>query len=216
MVTANLEGRKTQTRRIITQQNGKCMFCGCVDDNCKGCIERTGEPCSWTNDEHTICSACADLKNISKAKYQIGDILWVRETWQYNDDLEEPYLYKQKFLEEYKAEFHNSIKWKPSIFMPKEAARIFLKIINVRIERLRDICESDAMNEGILPLLMSSMQLEQSGKLYQNYMDKSIFFNDGCKPIESFKSLWESINGKGSWIKNPFVWVYDYQLTEKP
>ncbi|WP_221411333.1 hypothetical protein, partial [Apibacter sp. B3239] len=78
-----------------------------------------------------------------------GVILWVREKWEYSDDLEEPYLYEQKYNSDYLEEYHNLIKWKSSTHMPKEAARTFLKVTDVRVERLQDIIEEEAMQEGI-------------------------------------------------------------------
>ena len=84
-------------------------------------------------------------------------------------------------------------KWKPSIFMPREACRIFLKVTNVRVERLQDISDHDVIAEGIV-------------------MEKTPFI----EPCNAFASLWESINGIGSWALNPWVWVYEFKQIEKP
>jgi len=81
MVQAILEGRKTQTRRVVKTTEGVCFICGCTENDCKKCIEKTGEPCFWMEYDHTLCSACRDLEDVSSAKYQVGDILWIRETW---------------------------------------------------------------------------------------------------------------------------------------
>lgn len=253
MVQANLDGRKTQTRRTIKQQSGTCMFCGCVADDCRGCIERTGEPCSWTNKEETICSACADLKNTSKAKYQAGDILWVRETWKVgawdHEDATAAFDYKaspeikktewvdyedldrfEKLMESAIAELdklgiepivdeenekfewkwepgQSPFKWKPSIHMPFEAARIFLKVTDVRAERLQDIYHSDARDEGV------DFIDGINGRLYYNYLTQN--FSE-VSSRSSFMTLWESINGKNSWKEDPYVWVYDYERIKKP
>src|SRR5690606_24530768 len=101
-------------------------------------------------DERPKNDCCNDIKPIAN----VGDILWVRETWMYSDELENPYWYKQNIEEEYLPEFHSDFKWKPSIFMPKEAARIFLKITNVRVERLQDISIEDVCSEGLSSNLM--------------------------------------------------------------
>ena len=68
-----------------------------------------------------------------KPKANPGDVFWVRETWQHSDDLDNPYWYRQKYEDEHIKEYYEGMKWKPSIFMPKEACRIFLKVTNVRI-----------------------------------------------------------------------------------
>lgn len=196
MVKANLAGRKNKTRRI-------------VDEKHYGFLEY-----AFSNK-----SNLADW--ISKnAEHKIGDILWVRETFEifpvenasvFNNEssVVNHYQYKADQTECF-------IKWKPSIHMPKEAARMFLKILNVRVERLQDISKEDCINEGILPLNMSSGQLEEMGQVYFDYSKPKRLFNDGLDPLNSFKSLWESINGKGSWNENPFVWVYEYKIIEKP
>ena len=96
--------------------------------------------------------------------------------------------------------------------MPKDAARMFLKILNVRVERIQDISNEDCVAEGI----------EYEGDIldspiFRNYMrpGKNKHFDYGF-PINSFSSLWEKINGIKSWKENPFVWVYEYQIIEKP
>ncbi len=213
MVQALLAGRKTMIRRIIKQKSNVCMFCGCTDNNCKVCIERTGEPCYWINDEKTICSACAEDKSTNKAKYQIGDLLWVRETWMQNPNIEifpeEPMRYKASASKQYVEEWAGY--WKPSIYMPKEAARIWLRVINVKCERLQDITADDAVKEGIKKI---------EGLGWKHYSAKSHFtkqeLKDACpflkSPILSFLSLWESINGKESLERNPWIFAYEFEL----
>jgi hypothetical protein len=129
--------------------------------------------------------------------------------------LEHPYLYKQKELEEWLPEFFKRMTWKPSIFMPKIACRIFLEVTNVRVERLNDISESDAIAEGIYAKPGSV----SGTRWYTKFISKTEarlegLFTESAK--ECFKSLWESINGKESWEANPWVWVYDFKRVEKP
>lgn len=132
-------------------------------------------------------------------KHQIGDILWVREIF-----IEWP---KGEF--QYKAlAFGEELrKWKPSIHMPKKACRIFLEVTNVRCERLHDISEADAIAEGV------EQENKDKGIMYKNYLKENSFYLFAEK---SFKSLWESINGKDSWQSNPWVWVYEFKKIEKP
>lgn len=206
MVKAIIEGRKTQTRRIIKSRHESGMFR--VSKTLEGIV--TGvTSLDW--DERPKNDCCNDIKPIAN----VGDILWVRET--FTEHGKAPFLYKSSISDaESKAFKSLLLKWKPSIFMPKEAARIFLKITNVRVERLQDISIDDAMAEGINPLLMSGLQLAIQGQLYQNYLDKDKLFNDGLPPYWSFNSLWCKINGAVSWESNPWVWVYEFEKVEKP
>lgn len=163
-----------------------------------------------------------------KSKIQPGDILWVRETFvpiYINEEFEGSrveFAYKASLdlaVEKYGKvkngrgqRFIDSFKWKPSIFMPKDACRLFLECTNVRVERLQDISEKDAIAEGIT---------EYAYGYWKNYI--SLFAGgrpktnvDFISPCDSFESLWESINGKESWESNPWVWVYDFKVTKAP
>ena len=87
---------------------------------------------------------------------------------------------------------HYGQHWKPSIFMPQKLSRIILKVISVRVERLLDISESDARSEG-----------------YPGGGNGGI--NVDCSPFVWYRKLWESINGKGSWSANPWVWRVEFK-----
>jgi hypothetical protein len=95
-----------------------------------------------------------------------------------------------KYLEDKKVK----VKWKPSIFMPKQACRLFLQVKNIRVERLQDISRGDAMAEGCP---FPNMQ-------------------KGPNPVGWFHDLWHKINGPTSWVKNPWVWVIEFEKIEKP
>jgi len=177
MVQAILEGRKTMTRRVVKPQPKVCKEVSS--------IKRHSNPAckNWlaeTNNGGTI-----GIVNI-KSKYEPGDILWVRETWN-QDPIS--YLYKADYGLIYKYQ-----TWKPSIYMPRAAARIFLRVTDVRVERLQDISEADALNEGC---------------------DGEIAGTISIKPIEEYKALWDSINGKRGgaykWDSNPWVWVIEFE-----
>lgn len=195
MVKAILEGRKTQTRRIIKPTSKK----GCYGVQ----VERdktTGEVTNVTGyDEHERTWDENGSQYPVNNKYKIGDILWVRETWTQNGI--GYYRYKADFKEgeglftgkQIPAKYRN--KWKPSIYMPREAARIFLNVTNVRVERLQDITEEDAIAEGVETL-----------GLYPGYE---------ISAIGKFEGLWSNINGQESWNDNPFVWVYEIEKIEK-
>lgn len=202
-------GTKNQTRRIIKEPI--ILKEGQFIDKCEGWNKKgdfavkekaPGYPDRWI------------IHQVLKNKYSKGDILWVRETWQtdYNESEEKwEYIYKSDgrlWIDD-----DGPLKWKPSIFMPKEAARNFLQVIKVRIERLNKITEEDAIGEGIL----KRPNAAGTGIAYFDYGGKPSgnSFNFSC-PIESFKTLWESIHGVGSWKNNPWVWVYDFYRINKP
>ena len=93
--------------------------------------------------------------------------------------------------------------WKSSIFMPKDACRIFLKITKIRIERLQNISETDAVAEGII---MNNIPHEGW------YWMENIYSTD-C-PIIAYEKLWKKINGEKSWDENPWVFVYEFERTD--
>ena len=185
MVSAILAGTKTQTRRIIKPQPQE------NDGHLLGKFWWKG---SYGWDERQLIPHCPYGK--------VEDILWVRETWMESPNPEfgadyKDFRYKasvsKQFIDEWKG------YWKPSIFMPKAACRIRLEITNIRVERLQDISEEDAMAEGItLP----------------NYAEQAIKNVHYPEPSTIYSLLWKSINGKGSWDKNPWVWVIEFKVKE--
>jgi hypothetical protein len=183
MVVAILEGRKTQTRRVVKAP----------------VLQDVREPNEvyWKNGKVVFNWYGETVGGFEvKPKYQPGDILWVRETWFEN---EECLLYKASKYENTK-EYHGrngwvQIKWRPSIFMPREAARIFLKVTNVRVERLQDITEDEAIKEG--------------AKAYgQNNCS-------GTSARIAFAEIWDKTTTEHEWRTNPWVWVYEFERISK-
>jgi hypothetical protein len=125
-----------------------------------------------------------------------SEMMWVRETW-----AKAPigYVYKADYLEGVRPE--SVEKWQPSIFMPKEACRLKLRIKNIRVERLQDISDEDAIAEGI-----EQTHLIKNIRFYRDYINGGADY-----PVESFKSLWILINGRESWDNNPLVWVIKFE-----
>ena len=178
--------------------------------------------------------------NIKCPYGQVGDVLWVKEAfyaygwwrkngltksgklkWLFNDvtlNNHGYYLFLDYPPQSVQKGHSAAIGWykRSSLFMPKVAARIFVKNTNIKVERAKDISEADAMAEGIQPLLMSRAQLNSYGQLYRDYSLSVELFNEGCRSIQSFKSLWQKINGAESWDANPFVWVIEFERCEKP
>lgn len=179
MVQAILEGRKSQTRRVIKYQPPIDTY-------------------RIVQFDHEVFMSAYPNGALRPFHYQIknrfghkGDILWVRETFL------ETYSIDDKTHYEYKADYSdimaNDVCWKPSIFMPKAACRIKLEVTDVRVEKVQDISEADAKAEGVL-LTMN----QHKGFIYENYHS-------------AYVDIWESINGKGSWEKNSWVWVIKFK-----
>lgn len=176
MVQAILSGRKTQTRRIIKDK--------ILQEN------------PLEVDEEF-------LKMTVKSKYEIGDVLWVREAFHFEVDSDTGEFIKYGYRAD---KDWNGALWKPSIHMPKKACRIFLEVTKVRVERLRDLFHLDAIEEGVE--YVDGM----TRKLYYNYLTLDF----GCNELYSFMTLWQKIHGEKSWSDNPFVWAISFKRIEKP
>ena len=192
MVQAILEGRKSMTRRIIKTDAKKIFWNEIVLNGYGGYCDEHGNPV--------------------KSKYSIGDVLWVRETFRViEQDFGKP-RYEYKATEK----INLTDKWKPSIFMPFDACRIFLKIKNIRVEELQNISNADAFNEGI-EWKIKFPEEHPDLKYYRDYMFKDRFATGILfEAKHSFKSLWFKINGRESWEENPFVWVISFEKIDKP
>lgn len=189
MVQAILRGEKTQTRRIIKINEG--------------------EKIEYDNSEFRKCFLIVGNGYIKalKCKYKVGDILWVRETWhpkRHSFPIGLHFEYKATAKEDGNP---TDEPWKPSIFMPKEACRIFLKLKSIRIERLNDISENDSLQEGIQPFT-------KDNNLFKHGLDGWEWQSMTKYAKEAYKILWQKINGEKSWAENPFVWVYEFERTD--
>lgn len=147
----------------------------------------------------------------SDAPIQPGDIIWVRESIWINQ-VNQSFCYTadlSKHELEVLTEKH-VIKKIRNIHLPKKYARIFLKVTNVRVMRIQDITEQEAINEGLL---------HKDGKYLDYFLSMEGFedsFYRHSKAKLSFLSLWSSIKGVDSWSKNVFVWVYEFEKIDKP
>jgi hypothetical protein len=214
MVQALLDGRKTQTRRVVKKKysNTDLTWKEIHSGKTKILVELQNDVPAPVKNENGTTTHRLRAYHVSECPYKVGDVLWVRETFY---ECEAPKL-KGDFI--YKASNDEGweLKWKPSIFMPKPACRIFLKIKSIRVERLQEISESDAIAEGIIEILPQMYPQYREWKNYINPCNPHGYKSDYNNPINSFKSLWQSINGKDSWNVNPFVWVYEFEQIEKP
>ena len=206
MVRANLEGRKTCTRRVIKPQPD----------------EKHTYPLGFVNDSTEIkdigsfgfgMSEYGGLIQYAKPPYQQGDILYVRETWhKYTKRVGKGESCHLAEFYGYKASIANSEDaeepWKPSIHMPKEAARIWLKVTDVRVERLQDIAEDGAKAEGAI---------DNRGFIHSTENE----YGSMHTAREHFAEIWKSTIKKSDldrygWDANPWVWVIEFERCEKP
>jgi len=185
MVRAILDGRKTQTRRIIKPQP---KF-----------VPR------WLDEGHWYGLRCP--------YGEPGDRLWVRETWAapHKYDALPPRLIPVGTNIHYRSTWEGpcGLRWRPSIHMPRWASRVTLEITNIRAERLHDISWDDALAEGIDRLV----DRYDEPDVWRDYSSEGPpeYTSD---PIESYATLWESIHGSGAWDKNPWVWVLEFARVE--
>ena len=109
--------------------------------------------------------------------------------------------------------------WRPAIHMPRAASRITLEITGVRVERLQDISEVDALTEGALSVRSPEWDMAHWPD-WRREFDVAISAGKkppvGPSPRETFRRLWESINGPGSWDANPWVWAIEFKRLEQP
>ena len=203
MVRAILDGRKSCTRRLVKFFSGENpRWTGYIKD---GLMLYNGknEPC------------------IRKAPYQPGDILYVRETWSegYEDGT---YIYRADdkltdlptFKESSKLIYH------PSIHMPKEAARIWLKVMNVRVERLQEMKPVDVIKEGAYPDCWDCLNTYgESGSQCCYGTEEQCSQCD--EVMMEWEKLWNSTIKKSNidrygWSANPWIWVIECERCEKP
>lgn len=185
MVRALLNGSKTQTRRVVKPQSDEHGL--------------TREAETWPDNWHWFDSSCG----LHRCPYGApGDALWVKETFCVFD--EGRVHYRAHFEHDPKGEKTYGVKWSPSIFMPRWASRITLEIIDVRVERVQDISESDAMAEGV--------DMETPVTLpFSNAMPWATVTYKPRSAKDGYAALWETINGAGSWNANPWVWVIEFK-----
>ncbi|MEA5085085.1 MAG: hypothetical protein VB018_13205 [Lachnospiraceae bacterium] len=198
MVQAILNGQKTVTRRVV-------KYPYFVDTHSIPMPMRSAPKGSY------VYQQIGEMP-YPEYIYDEGDVLWIRETWLKADD---GYHYKTDIdlpseSEDIRKKY--GYKWRPSIHMPKEAARIFLRVTDIRVEQLQKMYVDDAIAEGAwgggLPTLPFSL-------LEQKYPTAS------CIAIASFAHLWDSTIPKKDldtygWSVNPWVWVIEFEKVSNP
>lgn len=215
MVRAILDGRKSCTRRLVKHDVESVL----------------------NSPYHKAHPEVEDKQIISKLcnpPYQLGDIIYIRETWawcpcwdcgldveetgcgheqeqKYNGEKKEHgcYIYRASCADN---EYPSVDTWHPSIHMPKEAARILLKVTNVRVERLQEITDEQAKREGI--------QYDECPTGF-TWKQETDMHNCYTTPIGAMQALWNSTIKKSDidrygWDANPYVWVISFERCEKP
>ncbi len=217
MVQALLTGRKTQTRRIVKPQPASgCYYAMNGAGNAALHLIENGTP-----EKYCVPVKANSTSHILYCPFgEVGDLLWVRETFCLEDTCEyheyavapkdRPFLTWKNYdngeyftIPHYRAtepephivpygldEDDDKTRWKPSIFMPRWSSRITLEITNIRVERLQDISDKDAIEEGV----------DRTNTSIPTYAS------------QRYMMLWNSINGKDSWGENPWVWVLEFKV----
>lgn len=217
MVKAIFEDRKTQTRRVIKPQPEKCK--GSAGESIGVFTPLYKMPYGIDITEERMI--CKTIKEYDVCPYgKVGNRLWVRETWcdPNNEGLnvfykaDFPYYYNNQHGDRVKMEV-DELKWKPSIFMPKNYSRITLEITDIRVEKIKDTSEDDCMLEGI------DMETDHAS-LCINIEDCTAYENDlidGSAIKTVFSKLWDKINRKRGygWGVNPWVWVIEFKQIKK-
>lgn len=216
MVQAILDNRKRMTRRVVIKKYSNTDI-----------IIRNGMPYEMQNDTppneynpetkmtKMHIKACVPIK----PKYQVGDILWVQETWKVENSyiltgtygFDVCYRANDKIMpcifsdmDRYKKffKYENKKGWQSPYFIPREAARIFLRVTKVRVERLQDINGLEVLAEGV----DNGRSNPTMGQRWENMQRMA------------FQELWDGLNtdrGYG-WNVNPWVWVYEFERVKKP
>ncbi len=195
MVNAILSGRKTQTRRIISEKTLQLFD-----------VAASAGECHPLNGDDPVDGRSQSYYCEFSPLGDVGDQLWVREAFAAGLCTKSTIAYRASHKpEDLEEGWFEKIKWTPSIHMPRWASRINLLITGVRVERLNDISEQDAISEGL-----------------ECYVDDGVpyygpFNNGDCRPDVVFRGLWDSIYGKKegeNWQANPWVWVINFERME--
>ena len=224
MVRAILDGKKTQTRRALkgSKHHDYDFSRGWVDPSGMCRVPVLKVPYKHKDDQWEQEKDDDTITRIWP-KYQVGDRLWVRETWQAfyagtnriaSSDHIKPHI-AALWTVAYKADDTSGCEcWRPSIHMPRWASRITLEVTGVRVERLQDISIQDSIAEGIRCPLCGYTDRDVAEQ-----MDHYICSAKGGDrtAIDEYRDIWDSINGKTyPWNSNPWVWIYEFKKEPTP
>lgn len=221
MVRAILDGRKTQTRRIVKPQP--------PDRTALFMLSGNRDPDGDVMKYHAMAAGPGlEVPAFYSCPYGVpGDRLWVRETWGEVAHIDGGNPTREKFVHvkgpderciiyREEAEQHGfewigespEDRWRSPLRMPRWASRITLEVTGVRVQRLQDMTEVDAIDEGAMTLPnRPTYEAECAAERAAGRIKPPL----GDSPLKRFASLWEQINGAGSWAANPWVWVIEFK-----
>lgn len=217
MVRALLAGTKTQTRRVCKPAEAAAL----------SYVVEVPDPAErgQVYNGSTFGDEAGDVQ-FSSPYGGRGDRLWVCETFakiigQSGGGIETDYAATYTQGDRLGDTLGIKKRWTPSIHMPRDASRILLEITGVRVERLQDISEADALAEGIVPREVIVDTRYEAGQHREIEAERFLHGEwPQCKLFESaeeaYADLWEQINGPGSWDANPWVWVVEFKRIEQP
>lgn len=220
-----LSGLKDMTRRVISERNSCCT--SRFDDlNFKDVV--IDDFFSPNKEQYLkVARQEDDTRHRLFCKYYVNDLMWVKEKWcesctesgapvfGYAIDNKANYIGKN---DEYLApsnelwsvdSFPACGRWKSPMFMKKVAARLWLKITSIKVEKLNDITDEDCMKEGICKMTKDDTVFKYAPLEQWQWADMP------RTPKDAFKKLWEEINGMGSWDINPWVWAIQFEIDKQ-
>lgn len=238
MVKAVMDGQKTATRRAVKYKYSNTEMKMRTDKYGTRLIEIQKDVEGETFGKKSDGSTWHKLRGYIEPKppYQTGDTLYVRETYVKHPKMKKYYYRADSECDGHSTEWgcpesydrtencnlcewlNGNIRWTPSIHMPKEAARIWLKVTGVRAERLHDITMPDMIKEGIRAFGCEPC-LELNGKCNPQISEDGFCGLDG-EMVDLFSELWDSTIKKPDldrygWDANPWTWVIEFKRCEK-
>ncbi len=196
MVRAILEDRKTHTRRVVRWPSH-------IAD--KG-AQPTSIPYQGQGYQDTRPPSVSDVWAYCHCPYRQGGRLWLRETWRYDDFDSANVIYRADIPQDALDQARGIIKWRPSIYMPRWASRIMLEVTEIRVERVQEITEEDALAEGC----------RSTARMIYEGMGGPVDY-EGKFAVDAFAELWDGLNenrGYG-WEANPWTWVIGFKVVMK-
>lgn len=239
MVRAILDGRKTMTRRVVTSANGtvlgysaKPFWPNLLFDHAIPAeksllmVAMVGEdkaesdphlrvPFKHSEDPNGPVEEYAKYR--VRPKVEVGDTLWVRETWMRHPDEPTTIFYRATDSLPWD-QVTDPEPWRPSIYMPREASRITLEVTAVRVERVQEISEEDAEAEGFMPWIVTKMDVEDlqaDPDVDPQVKELAVVMGEGQFTAKNaFLNYWDELNRERGfgWDVNPWVWVVSFKV----
>ena len=203
MVQALLAGTKIQTRRAIKARNEMSLF----------------HPGQWA-DRYVLDPGNAEWR-AREVRFAVGDRLWVKETHAYVGTGDPGFLIYRATYHECCAKYgfdhtpaQSEVTWKPSIFMRRALSRLTLTVTDLRVERLQDISDADAIAEGATQTSVASLPGYPDQPAFHHGQKLDPTYEGFISAKASYRHLWDTINGKGSWDANPWVVAVSFDVRE--